>query len=309
MHYPLIHLDFPDREYSKLIDDALRYALLSAPFTVDRMALLGKKEKHQATTQRIFNIFKGKLAESLFEYFCHINALQADFDVCTTPYYQIDKRDFSYGNLEFDIKNNFIYHAGDFFSDYKKLPALIPNRFPNDQWDSRLKPFIKQEVGYIFSFMKAAGLHNQKRGKYFVELKLTKQQTDFIHSYFMKYQGLPQNEAVFKAEKYIHEILKSEELSDLYKIHFYPKLVVAGSADKMHWDVFKNIGPFETDNHFQNDPFSNWYSKVGNRKSISFLNGTIWGIITNKTLPVQFLNPITKLFPKLKSQLVGGKWL
>ena len=308
MKHPLVYVDLPNKEYHKLINNSLKYALLSLPFTFDRLSLHKGKSALNATNSRILNILKGKLAEAIFEYFCLINSLRVDFDTPKTPYFQTDKRDFYFEDTEIDIKNNFVYHTGDFYSNYLQLPALIPNRFKNDQWEKRLKKYDKPHVAHIFSFMKAADLHNHKRGKSFIELNLSHQQLQLIYNYFLKYKGQKQATAAFQKEDYLRAILGQQSLAELYSINFYPKLVIAGMANEKHWPLFKNTGPNEADN-FMQQPMANWHLKVGAKKSLSFLNGSIWCTITNKTLPVSLLSPITELFPILKNRVVGGDWV
>ncbi len=52
-----------DSEYNSLIEECVKYAIISLPFTVDRMSIPNEK-------QRALNIAKGKIAEALFETFC-----------------------------------------------------------------------------------------------------------------------------------------------------------------------------------------------------------------------------------------------
>ncbi len=308
MKHPLIYVDIPDLEYDKLITTALEYALLSITFTFDRLQLHQKQKQEDAIHSRILNIVKGKLAENLFEYFCNINGIKADFESPKTPYYTIDKRDFYYKNTEYDLKNNFLYHDGDFYKNYLKLPALIPNRFAKDQWSTRLTPYEKSKVAHVFSFMKAANYKNNKRGQNFLELKLTSYQLQFILKYSTKYKGKQQAQSGFDKYAYLKEILQGKSIKEFYTSHFYPKLVIAGFATEQNWNLFKNTGPNEA-NAYQNQPILNWYKKVGKRQSLSFLEGCIWGTMKNKTLPVSMLFPITDLFASLKNRVVGGNWL
>jgi len=92
----------PSNEYDQLINECVRYSIISLPFTVDRMSIPNEK-------QRALNIAKGKVAEALFKFFCNNNNLNPDFDTCTTPFWTVDKRDFILDSCEWDIKNNFIY--------------------------------------------------------------------------------------------------------------------------------------------------------------------------------------------------------
>ena len=90
-------------DYDALLNTCIRYALISKPFTIRRVG-------NQSLDKAILNIFKGKLAEALFRYFCENNEIPADFDACSTPFWQVGNRDFILNGKEWDIKNNFVYN-------------------------------------------------------------------------------------------------------------------------------------------------------------------------------------------------------
>ena len=91
----------PSAQYHSLIEGCVKYAIISLPFTVDRMKIPNPQ-------QRAFNIAKGKIAESLFQFFCKNNGINPDFESCSTPFWTVDNRDFILRSTEWDIKNNFI---------------------------------------------------------------------------------------------------------------------------------------------------------------------------------------------------------
>ena len=140
----------PHSEYRIIVVHALEYAILSIPFTYDRMEIPDLQRK-------ILNIAKGKIAEGLFQYFCTQNDIPADFKSCETPFYQADHRDFILIGKEWDIKNNFLYHQGIVLNDhhYVDLPALIPNRGNWDQWGKRLiqKSNQTSATGFVFTYL------------------------------------------------------------------------------------------------------------------------------------------------------------
>lgn len=115
----------PEAEHENLLEACVRYAIISLPFTTNRMGISSER-------QRILNIAKGKIAEALYWFFCKHNQIRPDFKSCATEFWDVYKRDFLLNGYEWDIKNNFIYHKGDHPGNYVHLPALIPNRFECD---------------------------------------------------------------------------------------------------------------------------------------------------------------------------------
>jgi len=275
-------------DYRLIVKDAVKYALISLPFTIDRM----KIPNHE---RRALNIAKGKIAEGLFKWFCKTNKVDVDFETCETPFWEIDKRDFMFDGAEWDIKNNFIYHAGDYYDDYMKLPALIPNRHPNDQWSTRTQKKITGATGvkYLFSFLKGADLIGTSRGTDFLTLNLSFEQSEFISDLYEKYRGMPQNQKPFD-EDWFWDELKKRGSEEFFTLSFMPYLVITGYADERHWELFKDTGPLSK-NNYQNYFDEQWYKKVGYKNSLMWLNGTLWTTITNKTCPVQKLPSFKEL--------------
>jgi hypothetical protein len=89
-----------EKTYDMLVYQAVNYAVISSPFTVNRMNI-------DNVSERIQNIAKGKLAEMLFVEYCNERGVGISTEECTTPFYQVDRRDFLLGDFECDIKNNF----------------------------------------------------------------------------------------------------------------------------------------------------------------------------------------------------------
>ena len=276
--------------YIEIVKSAIKYAILSLAFTIDRMRLIDQ-------SQRILNIAKGKIAEKLFAYFCIENNIKADFKTCETPFYQIDKRDFILDNFEWDIKNNFIYHSGNILEKYKytDLPALIPNRHNNDQWEKRkINIFEKTDgVKFLFTFMQGAKLdENRERTKYFLSLNLNNEQNMLLKKLYSKYKGLPTEEQPFEPNKLWIKINEIKD-ADLFTLNFFPSLIITGYSDLEQELIFKNTGPNEK-NNFQDYISPSWYKKTGRNNSINFLNNTLWTKITNATIPVSKMNSFKK---------------
>jgi len=123
--------------YETLMRNAVEYAMLSIPFTFDRMGI-------RDLNRKILNIAKGKFAENVFDFFLNSEGVEINRQITTTPFYQSDNRDFIFNNFEWDIKNNYLSHHGDFLDldEYLDLPALVPNRGEWDQWGKREKTFF-----------------------------------------------------------------------------------------------------------------------------------------------------------------------
>lgn len=286
--------NIPVNDYENIVLESVKYALLSLPFTVDRMGL-------GYSIERVKNIAKGKIAEKLFEYFCINNNIPADFRVPSTPFYTVDKKDFILHTAEWDIKNNFLYHSDDILQkfSYTSLPALIPNRFERDQWGVRghLHFTNSTDSKYLFTFMKGASLSNGTRGNDFLEILLTREQEQFIMDLYRKYLGLPQSSSPFDESFFWNEM--SSRGSDIYfRLNFRPYLVITGFADNNYWSLFNDTGPFDRNLNFQDYYSPRWYLKT-NSGAINFLSGTIWTKITNRTLPIEYLPSFSSLFPHL----------
>lgn len=292
---------FTENEYNSLIVDCVKYAILSLPFTVNRMSISDEN-------QRILNIAKGKIAEALFQLFCIKNNIQIDFDSCTTPFWTVDKRDFILKKNEWDIKNNFIYHKKNGFQgNYVDLPALVPNRFEGDQWFKRNENLIagNEGVSFLFTFLKNADLTNGRRGKEFLEIHINEKQENFIGELYLEYKGNPQSREPFTSQ-FFWDKMNQLGNDKYYTLHAKPSLIITGYADNTHWSLFKDTGPYDRYNNFQTYINPRWYTKSG-KGSCNFLNGTLWTTITNSTIPIAELPSFLSLFPNLKGNLKAAK--
>lgn len=294
----------PNNAYDSLIDDCIKYALISKPFTIRRI-------DKQTLEMAILNIFKGKIAESLFQYFCNANNIILDWDSCTTPFWQVDKRDFILNNKEWDIKNNFLYHTGNELTNiqYTDLPCLIPNRFsprngrPGDQWHTRNE--IKNignmitGVSYVFTFLKSQDLlANGQRSNEFFRFTITQEQLAFINNLENQYNGLPTDIEPYSEDWFWQQMMNRGSL-DFIRLNYRPFLVITGYANSDHWNLFRDTGPFDRDNNWQTYLPPRWYTKTGSG-SCNFMNGTLWTTITNATIPASYLPSFFSLFPQLR---------
>ena len=286
-----------NNDYDMLIEACVRYAIISLPFTVDRMSIPDEK-------QRALNIAKGKVAEALFTFFCNSNNINADFASCATPFWTVDNRDFLLNNNEWDIKNNFIYIPGELLqSDYINLPALIPNRFNGDQWGKRNQKLVggSNRVEFLFTFLKNADLTNGQRGVEFLEITLSQEQHQFLRDLYAQYQGQLQNTQPF-TEEWFWQQMEHKGSMNLYRLNFRPVLIITGYANENHWNLFRDTGPYDRTNNFQTYINPRWYTKSA-KGSCNYLNGTLWTTITNSTLPISNLPSFLSLFPQLENNI------
>ena len=254
----------------------------------------------------ILNIFKGKIAESIFRFFCINNNIEIDWETPSTPFWTIDKRDFITNSIEWDIKNNFIYHDGDELMNYNysDLPVLIPNRRANDQWGTKNQiknAGICLSTSYIFSFLKSASLQNGNRGADFMELNISQEQLNFIENLEIRYNGIPTHNEPFTEEWFWTEMANRGDLNFI-QLRFRPHLIITAIANHNHWGLFRDTGPFDRANNFQTYIAPRWYTKT-NSGSCNFMNGTLWTTITNSTLPVSNLPSFLSLFPHLNNNI------
>ena len=266
----------PDDAYRSIVEESLRYAILSLAFTVNRMALNSLKS-------RLINIAKGKIAEKLFFFFARRNAIPLDTTPCRTPFYQVDRRDFILNDLEWDIKNNFLFHSGDLLPDfYTHLPALVPDRNSRDQWAKRYEKQIpaSKGVAFLFTFMKLSDRRGNSFPRFF-DLELSKAQLDLLHRAHSKYRGKAQTKAPFREEVFWKEWQKSNERKTIdFKINNFPALIITAYATENEFNRFQ---PLPEDR--------------------MFVNGALHTRIRNRSVPVKELPSFASLFPHLRENL------
>jgi hypothetical protein len=287
--------------YDKIVTESVKYAIVSIPFTINRMGIGRVK-------QRILNIAKGRIAEGLFRYFCEQNQLAADFKTCSTPWWKADKRDFLYQGLEWDLKNNFIYtgRKDDAFR-YTDLPALVPNRYQpqqgntlhSDQWHNRhLKKFDQSSgVAFLFTFLKEADLIDGRRKNHFLEIQFKEEQLLLLDELAKKFGGKQQDKEPYSVNRF-WDAMQKRGGEHYFVLHDRPHLVITGYATQEHWDLFRDTGPSASDNHFINHLPRGWYTK-NNDGACNFMNNTMQTRITNATIPVSLLPSFLSLAPGL----------
>jgi hypothetical protein len=260
--------------FKQVVENAINYAAISSAFTINRMSIPNLQ-------QRIFNIAKGKIAEGLFQLFAEQKNLGIDFDSCSTPFYQADKKDFIWKNLAWDIKNNFIYHDGNSINNYTSLPGLIPNRSQYDQWEKKAQKSFSSTIGsaFLFTFLK---LGNKQSPTSFFEINLSSAQENLLQRAYYKYKGKAQQELPFVAATFFDHFQFSKSN---YEILEQPTLVITGIATEMEFPLFRNINMENTDVF---DDFKMNWIKHGNF-NYNFLDGTLYGKIQNAGIPIALL--------------------
>ena len=266
----------PHETYRSIIEQSLRYAILSLAFTINRMVLASLKS-------RLINIAKGKIAEELFLFFAHQNAIPLNAKPCRTPFYQADRRDFVLNTLEWDIKNNFLFYHQDLLPDfYTNLPALVPDKNSHDQWARRNKTEIatSKGVAFLFTFMKLRDQReNSSRG--FFDLILNKEQLNLLIRAHSKYQGHVQTKAPFQETvfwKRWRELDGQEALN--FTVNNFPALIITAYAMQQEFVQFKSLQPNQT-----------------------FVNDTLHTRIRNRSVLIKYLPSFASLFPHLRQSL------
>ena len=225
----IIKFEVKEKNLSSCLKEASEYALLSIPFTINRMGIKNLE-------QRIVNIIKGKLAECLFREFARNYGLDIDLDITSTPYYQTDKRDFIFKGYEWDIKNNYIYCQNFSDEDVLNFLALVPNRNEQDQWNKRNKRFFPKEapngVAFLFTFIK------RPEDTDIVKVELGDKLKNLLEHYCKIYKGIPQpsepsgyKEVIME---YINEFSIKPKLDDI-------ELIITGYATKEHFSQFWDL--------------------------------------------------------------------
>ena len=292
----------PIDKYIEIIKNAVNYAIISLPFTFNRLGLTN-------CVFRVKNITKGKIAEGLLQFFCEENNINIDFKSCETPFWKIDNKDFILNGNEWDQKNNIYYaHPYKLKYNYTDLPALVFNKSEFDTWAKRNENVNvgNNGVTFLFTFLKGADLINGKRNREFFDVVINEDQQKFISELYLRYQGRPQKFEPFTEEWFFDE-LKKRGSTNFIKIYDYPDLIITGYADNEVFGKFKPIGPSINENNYIDliEPY--WYSKTKNGY-INFMNGTMWIKLTNAVCPVKELKSFSSMFPNLKDNIKYGKF-
>lgn len=272
--------------YLEIMSESVDYALLSVPFTINRIGIDGVQE-------RVLNIAKGKFAEKFFSKFCEINDVPINTEPCETPYWKIDKRDFLLNDYEWDIKNNYFYSNGSDKISFENFPALIPNRNKYDQWEKRLiSEHQKLDNAFLFTFIQNATIDNGKRSKPFLDVTLNENQIVRLNALNNKYCGCPIDSEPYPKEEFLGKFKKMND--QVFSVNNFPPLIITAIAMKDDWNKFKNTGPLEKNNYFI-EYKDGWYTKSRNG-TLSFLDSTIFTRISNMTVPIEQLKAFSRFF-------------
>lgn len=264
----IAHKASSEDEFKAIIDKAFHYALISLPFTVNRMRLKNLRS-------RILNIYKGKLAESLLENWALKNDFVLDFKSGESGFWTRDICDFKYKGIEWDLKNNFIHRSETLpKGEYLMLPALVPNRHPEDQWQSAKNSSNK---GFVFSFISQQNFPDTSR------VKLSGAQMDFIQG--INPGEIDRDEMPFEEEWFFNELSKRGPEPEILH-NMSPTLVITGYALSSHFTQFLDTDGIE---HFNYAMFGGKWYELDSKSRLSFRNGLLRTRIRNATCPIQAL--------------------
>ena len=216
---------FSSHAVNRALDKSLKYALLSKPFTLNRMKL--------PIDKCLTNIVKGKLVENLFSEACLERGVSLEVDRCTTPFWKRDQRDFVLLNREWDVKSLFLHQLPPKAS-FDNCPALIPNRHAADQWSTRTVrylPDLRDPPASVFLFM----------GPLNLSLKLDREQTSFLSDMCREFGERESQSEPFKSDWYLDRFPRLNELST--EVDSNPVMAITGVASQADWGKFSNVPP------------------------------------------------------------------
>jgi len=210
---------------------ALEYALISKPFTYNRMRL--------PIRQCVENIAKGKFAEALVVSVLKRGGLAIDVDSCQTPFWSRDRRDFVLGNREWDVKSLYLHRLPPNHR-FEECPALIPNKSSNDQWASREMMYVPTAVAgpcYMFVFF----------GPVSVQINLNKRQEEFLFALCTRYREAESCSEPFAREWFFDEFPNLAHVS--IDLSTSPIMAITGVASSGEWGRFvrRPAGPIIVD--------------------------------------------------------------
>jgi len=199
---------------------ALEYALISKPFTYNRMRL--------PIRRCVENIAKGKFAESLVVSVLKRGGLAIDVDSCETPFWSRDRRDFVLGNHEWDVKSIYLHRLPP-NRRFDDCPALIPNKSSRDQWATRETRYVPTALAgpcYMFVFF----------GPMSVAIELDDHQEQFLSALCARYREVESRSEPFDENWFFSEFPNFEQVS--MAISTNPILAITGVAGNKDWDCF-----------------------------------------------------------------------
>lgn len=215
-----------ESKLNAIVEEQVKYGVISIPFTYDRMGY------RMDIVRRIRNIVKGKVAEEIFYQFSkeigQTIGLNISVSQCQTPFYKIDKRDFVWQNIEWDIKNNFVLLPFNKIH-FDDLPALVPS----DQWSKRNQTKISgtSGVGFFFTFMEKSSSGEP------INIVLSDSQDDFLRSLYRKYDGKEQENAPYSESWFFNKFGKIN-----YTHRFEQRILIAGYCHPSMFSLFHEEG-------------------------------------------------------------------
>lgn len=224
-----------DKFSPEVIDDAkqsaLEYALISKPFTYNRMNL--------PIRQCVENIAKGKFAETMFMSVLKHHGLVVDVDSCQTPFWSRDRRDFVLGNQEWDVKSLFLHRLPP-DQRFDECPALIPNKSSSDQWASREIRYVPTAINgpcYVFVFF----------GPVSIRIDLDTRQEDFLSVLCLRHREAESRFEPFAREWFFDAFPNLDGVS--LELSTSPIMAITGVASSGDWDLFagRPAGPVIVD--------------------------------------------------------------
>lgn len=217
--------DFPTKVYHDIILESAKYAIASLPFTYARIP-------GADVSLRVNRILKGKIAEKVIQSFLLENGVAIDVDRCTTAFWDIDKRDFLFDGMEWDIKNNYLHRHLRSSVDFLQAPALVP--LGAGQWGSRERLYFdSRSAGFAFSFC--------EDDKWRVELN--SQQQQYLERLDKEHPGGGRANIVgapYPEEEFWLEFEKLGSWS--VNANHQPRFVLTGYASTSEWNLFNEIG-------------------------------------------------------------------
>lgn len=212
-------------KFSKAFSYALRYAIISLPWTVNRMHY---SESKTGIEKRLRNIVLGKIPEYLvWDIFQQYN-IRVEPWAGETEFWQKDRFDILVhldGHTEeWDIKSLTIDFSKIAKEDWLELPALIPNRHGKDQWSKRntLHQPSSHSKRYLFSFLENPVLKfdvSESQVNAFAEINQN-------NKYYIN-----QAEIILKKVGRVKYTFEKTE----------PRLVITGVASEKQWHLFRPI--------------------------------------------------------------------
>lgn len=212
------------------LDLSLQYALLSKPFTYNRIG--------RPLEEGVVNIAKGKFSEYLFRKLCKTAfRLELDVNSCQTPFWKRDQRDFLLAGREWDIKSIFL-HACPPDLNFDDCPALIPNKSDSDQWSTRSHKFFPDlplSPGYVFMFI----------GPIRFSLRLSRSQSSFLSDLCKLHNEREAQKEPFSEDWFNCHFPDRDALR--LQVDHVPVVAIGGAASRDQWQLFVDqpVGPIK----------------------------------------------------------------